>query len=58
MNIEYVKCGLRKLLRDERGVTAIEYGLLAAMVGLAIAPLMPTFSQAFRDTYTSIGNAL
>ena len=45
-----------RLLRDKSGATAIEYGLIAAAVGLTLVAVMPAFNQATNDTYTRILN--
>ncbi len=39
---------------DENGATAIEYGLIAAAVGLVLVSTMPAFSSATNDTYGRI----
>jgi Flp pilus assembly pilin Flp len=33
------------MIKDESGATAIEYGLIAAAVGLALAAIMPSLSK-------------
>ena len=47
-----------KIVRDERGATMVEYGLmltLIAMVSVAlISALGPTFQQFFEDLATTI----
>jgi pilus assembly protein Flp/PilA len=44
---------LRRFLKDEAGATAIEYGLIAALVGVVIITgltlLGPSLSQTFTD---------
>jgi len=54
---------LRKILRmfgaDERGATAIEYGLLAAGISLAIIAIVGATGEALNDSfYTKIGEGL
>lgn len=39
---------------DESGATAIEYGLIAAAVGLVLVSTMPAFSSATNNTYGQI----
>lgn len=41
-------------MRNEKGATAIEYGLIGAAVGLTLVAVMPAFSQATNSTYTLI----
>jgi len=44
---------------DERGATAVEYGLLAALIGLAIMATISSTGQAIKtELYEQIGNAL
>jgi pilus assembly protein Flp/PilA len=48
----------RNFLRDEDGVTAIEYGLLAALVAVAIIAGANILGGALNDLFTNIGNCL
>jgi Flp pilus assembly pilin Flp len=41
-------------LRDERGVTAIEYGLIASLVTLGAITAMDRFGQALEDNIYDI----
>ncbi|NNE22953.1 MAG: Flp family type IVb pilin [Rhizobiales bacterium] len=43
-----------KFLHNDKGATAIEYGLIAAAVGLVLVAVMPAFNQATTDTYAQI----
>jgi pilus assembly protein Flp/PilA len=49
---------INKLLRDEAGATAIEYGLIAALIALAImvgaGQLGNALDQKFKDIATEI----
>ena len=49
---------LVKMLNDESGATAIEYGLIAAATGLALVATMPTIKANLTGTFTSIGAKL
>jgi pilus assembly protein Flp/PilA len=40
---------LRRFLRDERGATAIEYGLIVAVLSLAIVAGFNVFAGALED---------
>jgi pilus assembly protein Flp/PilA len=46
---------MKKFLNDESGATAIEYGLIAAAMGLALITAMPFISSAVVTKFTSIG---
>jgi len=50
---------IRAFLRDESGVTAIEYGILAAAMAAAVGVIFGSdgaFVTALRDKFTSIAN--
>jgi pilus assembly protein Flp/PilA len=52
---------VRRLRRDEDGVTALEYGLIAALIAVviiaAVGYLGTSVSQAFSKVGSSIGGA-
>ncbi len=43
--------GLKRWTRDDTGVTAIEYGLIAAVLVLSLLPMFTTFGTALSDLY-------
>jgi pilus assembly protein Flp/PilA len=45
-------------LADENGVTAIEYGLVAALIGTAIIAAATTLGGKLNDLFVAIGGAL
>lgn len=49
---------LRKFLRDEEGATAIEYGLIAAGISVAIITVVSSLGSALNATFTSVATAL
>lgn len=49
---------LFRFVKDESGATAIEYGLIAAATGIALALVMPGIGTALQTTFTSIKNHL
>ena len=49
---------LFRLLRDERGATAIEYGLMAAMISLACLIAFQMLGLNLATVFTTIANAL
>jgi len=49
---------IAKFVKDESGVTAIEYGLIAAATGLALAAVMPTIKANLTSTFTAVSNNL
>jgi pilus assembly protein Flp/PilA len=49
---------LRKFVRDENGATAIEYGLLAAGIAVAIIAVVQGLGTNLNTTFTSVSTAL
>jgi pilus assembly protein Flp/PilA len=49
---------LLKFLSDESGATAIEYGLIAAGIALAIIAVVNGLGTNLSTQYTSINNSL
>jgi pilus assembly protein Flp/PilA len=49
---------IRKFLKDERGATAIEYGLIAAGIALAIIAVVNGLGTNLRNKFTSINTSL
>ena len=49
---------LKRLLRDESGATAIEYGLIAAGISVAIIAVVQGLGTKLTSTFTSVSNAL
>ncbi|HMR30457.1 MAG TPA: Flp family type IVb pilin [Geminicoccaceae bacterium] len=49
---------LRALLKDEAGATAIEYGLIAALVSVAIIGILTTLGTNLLGTFTTVADEL
>ncbi|MGA2057336.1 MAG: Flp family type IVb pilin [Bradyrhizobium sp.] len=49
---------LRAFLADESGATAIEYGLIAAGIALAIIPVMNGLGTKLNTKFASINTSL
>jgi pilus assembly protein Flp/PilA len=47
-----------KFLKDESGATAIEYGLIAAGISVAIIAVVKGLGSKLSSTFTSVSNAL
>ncbi|HEY7229413.1 MAG TPA: Flp family type IVb pilin [Pseudolabrys sp.] len=45
-------------LKDEAGVTAIEYGLIAAGISVAIIAVVNSLGSSLNSTFDSIANQL
>jgi len=49
---------LKTFLRDESGATAIEYGLIAAGISVAIIAVVQGLGTKLKDTFTKVQGAL
>lgn len=45
-------------LRDEEGVTAIEYGLIAALIAVVIITAVQSVGTDLNNTFNKIANAI
>ena len=43
-----------RFVKDESGATAIEYGLIAAAMGLALVTAMPILASAVTNKFSSL----
>jgi len=49
---------IAKFWKDESGATAIEYGLIAAGISVAIIAVVQTLGTKLNGTFTSVSTAL
>jgi pilus assembly protein Flp/PilA len=49
---------LQRLLRDDSGATAIEYGLIAALIAVAAVTVLGTVGVNLTGTFTTVSNSL
>jgi pilus assembly protein Flp/PilA len=49
---------LKKFIRDESGATAIEYGLIAAGIAVAIITVVGGLGSKLNTTFTAVQNSL
>jgi pilus assembly protein Flp/PilA len=47
-----------RFMKDDSGATAIEYGLIAAGISVAIIAIVNGLGTKLNDTFTSVSNAL
>jgi pilus assembly protein Flp/PilA len=47
-----------KLIKDEAGVTAIEYGLIAALIAVAAVTIMGTVGGNLTSTFSRVAASL
>ncbi len=48
----------KNMLRDEAGATAIEYGLIAALIAVAAITAMQSLGNSLDDTFTTVSDEL
>ena len=53
-----MQCQIRAFLENESGATAIEYGLIAAGISVAIITVVAGLGSKLNTTFTSIQTAL
>ena len=49
---------IKKLLGDEGGATAIEYGLIAALISIAAVSVMSTVGHSLSTTFNTVATKL
>jgi pilus assembly protein Flp/PilA len=48
----------RKFMKNEKGATAIEYGLIAALIAVAAIGAMTSLGSKLQSTFNKVGNNL
>jgi len=49
---------IKKLIRNEKAATAIEYGLIAALIAVAAISAMSKLGTKLRNTFTNVSTAM
>jgi pilus assembly protein Flp/PilA len=49
---------LKKLIRDSKGATAIEYGLIAALIAVAAITAMKSVGTTLNSTFTNVSTQM
>jgi pilus assembly protein Flp/PilA len=49
---------IKKFFQDESGASAVEYGLLVALIAVAIIGAVTTLGTKLNSTFTTAGDAL
>ena len=49
---------INKLARDEQGATAIEYGLIAALIAVAAITAMGALGNTLSDTFSNVSSEM
>ena len=47
-----------KLIKNEKGATAIEYGLIAALIAVAAIAAMSNIGTSLNETFSEVASAL
>jgi pilus assembly protein Flp/PilA len=47
---------IRNFLKNSKGATAIEYGLIAALIAVAAIGAMSTLGTKLKNTFTNVSN--
>jgi pilus assembly protein Flp/PilA len=47
---------LKSYLKNDQGVTAIEYGVIAAAMGVALVVIMPKLASQVNAQFTNLGS--
>lgn len=53
-----MKTSFKRFLSDDRGATAIEYGLIAALIAVGISTAAGTIGTQLKATFNKIGTDL
>jgi pilus assembly protein Flp/PilA len=49
---------LARLIKDDRAATAIEYGLIAALIAIAAVTVMGTVGTNLKSTFSTVASKL
>ncbi len=56
--MEVILNGLKRIKREQRGVTALEYGLIAAVVGGAVIGAATSLGNNITTAFSSLGERM
>ena len=49
---------IRKIFKDKKGATAIEYGLIAALIAVPAITAMQGLGSSLNQTFTNVSDAM
>jgi pilus assembly protein Flp/PilA len=49
---------IKRFVRNESGATAIEYGLIAAIIGVGLIVSLNSLKDSLNTTFTTVGTAV
>ena len=56
--LTYARCMIRQFVRNEKGATAIEYGLIAALIAVAAIGAMTTLGTGLKTNFNAVADHL
>ena len=56
--LTYARCMIRQFIRDQKGATAIEYGLIAALISVAAVTAMTTVGTDLSTVFGTVATKL
>ena len=56
--LTYARCLIREYVRNEKGATAIEYGLIAALIAIAAVTVMGTVGTNLTGKFQTVADNL
>jgi Flp pilus assembly pilin Flp len=56
--METFRARMRDILRDRRGVTALEYGIIAGVLGLSLIAIFKSFGGHLSTLFAGIGGSI
>lgn len=48
----------KRFINDERGATAVEYGMIVALIAAVVVTIVSTLGNQIKAAFTAISNAL
>lgn len=58
MNISTVRKFMKRLARDQKGLTAVEYAVLGGVIVAAITALQTDFTNGLKGAFTALFNSV
>lgn len=56
--MNYILSAIRSFFHDEAGVTAVEYGLIAALIAVAVVATVFSLGGALNDAYQRLSDCI
>jgi pilus assembly protein Flp/PilA len=55
---DYIRIRLEAMMKNERGATAVEYGLLVALIAAVIVAIVVVLGQQINNAFTTVSGQL